>query len=117
LGVGLGVEVAVAVGVVVTVAVAVWVAVAVGVGEGIAVGVGIALHLPALPALTMAWISEAERARLVRSTSSMRPANLLQLTLTVPSQSRAVVARGALCAATKGNFKLERIQKIDYLAF
>jgi hypothetical protein len=47
----------------------------------------------------------------------MRPAKFSKLMLTVPPQSCAVVARGALCAAAKGNVKLERIQKTDYLGF
>src|SRR5262249_24240561 len=34
---------------------------------------GLFLHLPALSARTMAWISAAERARLNISTSSIRP--------------------------------------------
>ena len=43
--------------------------------------------------------------------------NFSQLTLTVPPQSCAVVARGALCATAKVNLKLKRIQKVDYLRF
>src|SRR5438034_4128291 len=72
-GVAVAIAVAVAVGVAVTVAVGVGVAVGVAVAVGVGVAVPCGLHLPALPALTMAWISEAESARLKYSTSSTRP--------------------------------------------
>ena len=44
----------------------------------------VSLHLPALPALKIDWISDADRARLKISTSSVRPG-------TAPSTVRLVV--------------------------
>ena len=41
--------------------------------KGVGVGVGTGLHLPALPALTMAWISVISSARLKSSNSSIKP--------------------------------------------
>src|SRR5438445_11760904 len=44
-----------------------------GDNEQATTGGGANLHLPALPAVKIAWISETDRARLKNSTSSMRP--------------------------------------------
>src|SRR5213593_4190524 len=71
-GVGVGVDVGVGVGVGVRVGVGVGVGVGGG-GVAVGVGVGTGLHLPALPALTIAWISVISSARLKSSNSSIKP--------------------------------------------
>jgi len=42
-------------------------------GVDVGVGVRVVLHLPALPALKIAWISDVDRARLMISSSSITP--------------------------------------------
>src|SRR5262245_42975775 len=63
-GVAVGVGLDVGVGEAEGVAVGVGLSVAVGVGLAVGVGVGVGLHMPALPALTMACTSVSVSARL-----------------------------------------------------
>ena len=71
-----------------------------------------------LAAATAASVSAlAAQAECVQNLTCPFPSEGRAMTMTPIVTWRAVVARRTLCVAAKSNFRLKRIQKIDYLGF